>query len=292
MSIEWDKIGERKYETGTDRGVLYPKSAPGVPWNGLLAVRERSVGDATTPYYYDGQKYLNEPAPTDFEATIDAFTYPDEFEVCQGSDSFEIGMFVSQQRQEEFGLSYRTMVGNDLEGSDHGYKVHLVYNALAVPSEKAYASINGSVAPSTFSWAITTTPVEWTGLRPSAHLVADSTKVSPFGMTVLESILYGLYNDARLPDPSEFAAIPWESRYIIVIEHPNADLLPDWALPGDTVFSISDTSAYSVDVPPSDESRPVFVVDDISDIDYELEGMYPGDLVYDESTGTIYKLGA
>ena len=210
--IEWDKTGERLYETGVNKGVLYPQSAgaypKGVAWNGLTAVTESPSGAEATPLYADNIKYLNLMSNEEFGATIEAYTYPDEFAACNGEASLVDGISIGQQTRKAFGMSYQTRVGNDTDAVDHGYKIHLIYGALAAPSEKAYATINDSPEAITFSWEVTTTPVEVTGFKPTASLVIDSTKVAAEALTALEEILYGSESqEARLPLPDEIVSL-------------------------------------------------------------------------------------
>lgn len=211
--LVWDKTGERYYETGIKQGVLYPQDASGaypkgVAWNGLTAITESPSGAEANPLYADDIKYLNLISAEEFGATIEAYTYPDEFAVCDGSAELAPGVSVGQQKRTAFGLSYRTSLGNDVDGADYGYKLHIIYGAIAAPSEKAYATINDSPEAITFSWEVTTTPVAVTGLKPTASLTIDSTKVDAGKLTALEAILYG--NDdteARLPLPDEIAEL-------------------------------------------------------------------------------------
>ena len=211
--IVWDETGKRLYETGVKQGVLYPIQASGlynkgVAWNGLTAVTESPSGAEASPQYADDIKYLNLVSAEEFGATIEAFTYPDEFAVCDGSIEIEPGVSVGQQNRKLFGLSYRTALGNDVDGTDHGYKLHLIYGALAAPSEKAYATINDSPEAITFSWEVTTTPVSVNGFKPTASLTIDSTKVDTAKLAALENILYGTDGvDARLPFPDEVATL-------------------------------------------------------------------------------------
>lgn len=219
--IKWDQTGERKYETGVDHGVLYPYSrtdnsySPGVAWNGLTAINETPSGAEPTPIYADNMKYLNLMSAEEFGATIEAFTYPDEFALCDGSASPAPGVAVSQQERRTFGVSYRTLIGNDVDANNHGYKLHLIWGALASPSEKAYATVNDTPEAITFSWTVTTTPVafgEARKLKPTAHMVIDSTKVDAAKMTALEAVLYGDEGEgtpvqARLPLPEEVLAL-------------------------------------------------------------------------------------
>ena len=208
--LVWDKTGERLYETGVKQGVLYIPTegvySKGVAWNGLTAVTESPSGAEATPLYADDIKYLNLMSAEEFGATIEAYTYPDEFAACDGSAEIADGVTIGQQARKTFGLCYKTTVGNDTEGNDYGYKLHIIYGALAAPSEKAYATINDSPEAITFSWEITTTPVNVEGLKPTASLVIDSTKADATKLAALENILYGSESEeARLPLPDEIA---------------------------------------------------------------------------------------
>lgn len=209
--LVWDKTGDRLYETGVKNGVLYVRGTDGtyeggVAWNGLTAVTESPSGAEPTPLYADDIKYLNLLSNEEFAATIEAYTYPDEFMECDGSKSIATGVYIGQQARKTFGLCYKTTLGNDVDGNDHGYKLHIIYGALAAPSEKAYATINDSPEAVTFSWEISTTPVEVTGAKPTASIVIDSTKVDKAKLAALEAILYGSENaEPKLPLPSEIA---------------------------------------------------------------------------------------
>lgn len=210
--LVWDANGERFYETGIKMGVLYVQSAgaypKGVVWNGLTAVTESPSGAEATPLYADDTKYLNLMSNEDFGATIEAYTYPDEFAECDGSASLATGVYIGQQSRKSFGMCYRTTLGNDSELTDYGYKLHLIYGALAAPSEKAYSTINDSPEAITFSWEINTTPVNVTGHKPTSCVTIDSTKVDADKLKALEDILYGTESEeARLPLPDEIAQI-------------------------------------------------------------------------------------
>lgn len=210
--LVWDQVGERLYETGTKKGVLYPFEsnayAKGVAWNGLTAVTESPSGAEATAIYADDIKYLNLRSAEEFGATIEAYTYPDEFAECDGSAYIAPGIKIGQQKRKMFGFSYTTTLGNDTEGDDHGYKIHLVYGATASPSEKSYQTINDSPEAITFSWEVATTPVEVKGFKPTATLEIDSTKVDADKLTALEDILYGTENaEPRLPLPDEVVAL-------------------------------------------------------------------------------------
>lgn len=211
--LTWDTTGQRYYETGVKNGVLYVMGAngaydKGVAWNGLTAVTESPSGAEASPIYADDIKYLNLVAAEEFGGTIEAYTYPDEFAQCDGSASLFEGVSIGQQARKTFGFCYRTTVGNDTEGTDYGYKLHLVYGALASPSEKAYATINDSPEAITFSWEFTTTPVAVSGFKPTACVIIDSTKVAEGAMAKLEEVLYGSTDEeARLPLPNELEGI-------------------------------------------------------------------------------------
>ena len=210
--ITWDGVGEKLYESGVDHGVLYLPDASGVynsgfPWNGLVGVTESPTGAEPSAQYADNIKYLSLISAEEFGATIEAFTYPDEFAECDGTAVPEPGVAVGQQSRKMFGLSFRTKVGNDVEGMDFGYKLHLVYGCQAAPSEKAYATINDSPEALTFSWEVTTTPAPVTGLKPTSLIVVDSTVVDPADLTALEALLYGATLAPALPTPDAVIAL-------------------------------------------------------------------------------------
>lgn len=222
MKLVWDKAGEHYYETGVKNGVLYPMSASGtypkgVAWNGLTAVTESPSGAEPTALYADDIKYLNLMSNEEFGATIEAYTYPDEFAECDGSASLTEGVYIGQQARKTFGLCYRTTLGNDAKGNDYGYKLHIIYGAMASPSEKAYSTINDSPDAITFSWELSTTPVAVANFKPTASLTIDSTKVNAKKLAALEEILYGKDGtgednsvgavDPRLPLPDEIATL-------------------------------------------------------------------------------------
>ena len=215
--IKWDQTGERLYETGVDRGVLYPfdsstkEYSDGVAWNGLTAVTSAPSGAEATPLYADNIKYLNLVSAEEYGGTIEAYTYPEEFATVDGS-VVQNGAVIGQQPRQTFGFVWRTRVGNDTEGADHGYKIHIVWGALAAPSEKAYATINDTPEAITFSWTFTTTPVAFedeanSDLKPTSYISVDSTQVTEAAMTAIENLLYGDdTNPAALPSPDEVLA--------------------------------------------------------------------------------------
>ena len=220
--ITWDDTSKRLYETGVKMGVLYPIQpegtyTKGVAWNGLTAVTESPSGAEATALYADDIKYLNLMSNEEFGATIEAYTYPDEFAECDGSAALAKGVMIGQQKRKTFGLCYRTTLGNDVEGNDYGYKLHLVYGCLAAPSEKAYSTINDSPEAITFSWEVSTTPVAVTGFKPTSQITIDSTKVDPSKLSSLENVLYGTNADGdtgaepRLPLPDEVATLMGEA---------------------------------------------------------------------------------
>ena len=211
--LVWDQTGERYYETGVKNGVLYVQGEGGtyqngVAWNGLTAVTESPSGAEPTTLYADDMKYLTLMSTEEFGATIEAYTYPVEFNQCNGEAEIATGVIVGQQDRKSFGLCYRTTVGNDVDGNAHGYKLHIIYGAKAAPSEKAYAAINDSPEAITFSWELTTTPINVEGFKPTANITIDSTKVDASKLTALEELLYGSESkEASLPLPGEIITL-------------------------------------------------------------------------------------
>ena len=211
--IVWDAVGEHTFETGVRNGVLYLKDAQGaystgVAWNGLTSVSESPEGAEPTDLYADDIKYLTLMSAENFKATIEAYTYPVEFEECDGSATIAKGVVIGQQSRKPFGLCYRTAIGNDTDGNEHGYKLHIVYGCQASPSEKQYSTINDSPEAITFSWEVNTTPVNVNGKKPTATLIIDSTKADKAKLTALEAILYGSeQTEPRLPLPDEIATL-------------------------------------------------------------------------------------
>lgn len=218
--IVWDKTGEHFYETGVKNCVLYIPTegvySKGVAWNGIIAITESPSGAEATALYADDIKYLNLYSVEEFGATIEAYTYPDEFAECDGSAELVAGVKIGQQARKPFGLCYRTTIGNDTDGNDHGYKLHIIYGAMASPSEKSYNTINDSPEAVTFSWELTTTPVNVAGAKPTASITIDSTKVDEKKLAALEEVLYGKDGtgsdhtgaaEPRLPLPDEIKTI-------------------------------------------------------------------------------------
>ena len=202
--LVWDESGKRLYETGVEKGVLYVQGEngeyqKGVAWNGLTAVTESPSGAEPTALYADDIKYLELFSAEEFGATIEAYTYPEEFEACDGSASLGTGVSIGQQDRKAFGLCYRTIVGNDVKGNENGYKLHLIYGAKAKPSEKAYATVNDSPEAVTFSWEVTTTPVNVAGFKPTASVTIDSTKIEPLKLKAIEDKLYGTQDQEPAP---------------------------------------------------------------------------------------------
>lgn len=210
--LVWDNVGDRLYETGVEKCALYPAKngtyLKGVAWNGITGITESPSGAEPNPLYADNIKYLNLISAEEFGASIEAYTYPDEFAACDGSAEIAKGVYAGQQTRSVFGLSYVTKLGNDTENTDYGYKIHLIYGAIASPSEKSYSTVNDSPEAITFSWEVSTTPVEVPGAKPTASITIDSTKVNAEELKALEDILYGGdEQEARLPLPAELLTI-------------------------------------------------------------------------------------
>lgn len=209
MKLEWDKSGEHLYETGVDHCALYLQSSDGtypkgVVWNGIISVSESPSGAEATSLYADNIKYLSMTSVEEFGATLEAYTYPDEFAECDGSASPKAGVIIGQQDRKTFGLVYRTRIGNDIDNDKHGYKIHIIYGAKATPSEKSYTTVNDSPEAITMSWTLSTTPVNVTGHKPTASLIIDSTKISKENLQTIENKLFGSdTEEATLPLPDE-----------------------------------------------------------------------------------------
>lgn len=249
--INWGNSGDRFYETGIDRGVLYLENEPGIAWSGLIGVSESPDGGEAVPYYIDGVKYVNDVAPEEFKATIEAYTYPDEFALCDGSASMAQGLFIEQQRRRSFGLSYRTRIGNDIDGIDHGYKIHIVYNAQVDPTERTYDTISDDAEAMTFSWDISTRPVKFQddafGVKYGSHLVLDSRKVYPWALEAIEKILYGFENTAAaLPNPQSLLAIFVDNALLQIIDNGDGT----WTATGpDAAITMLDATTFQIDWP-------------------------------------------
>lgn len=214
--IQWNAVGDRKFESGLDRGVLFVDGV-GVPWNGLIAVDERPDVGALKSYYIDGRKYLQSPGVEEFAATLTALFSPREFDACDGTEAIAPGLYATQQRRKSFGLSYRTQIGNDVDGTDYGYKIHIVYNGLASTSDRSYKTLDDSFNPSNLSWDISTKPMLVTNTLMSAHLVLDSTELSPEKIAEIEDILYGTpTSPARMPTGQELISLITTSGNIVV----------------------------------------------------------------------------
>lgn len=244
--VTWDQVGARFYEDGVDRGVLYPEEGPGVAWNGLLSVQEKSIGGEVKEYYFEGLKYLSYIGVEEFAATIEALFYPDEFEPCVGNIEFDTGLFVTLQPRQTFGFSYRTRVGSDTD-ENAGYKLHLVYNALAHPTTKAYRTMSEQRSPSTFSWEITTTAILIPGARPTAHFIIDTTHMAPEAVAAIESIVYGTDDtDPRLPTTEELINLAPSDVTLTILDNGDGT----WTAVGpDSVVDVLDAESFEIDSP-------------------------------------------
>lgn len=243
--LNWDNTGERLYETGVDRGVLYVGDQPGVSWTGLTAVEENPSGGSPRPYYLDGVKYLNIPSAEEFEGTISAFTYPQEFAVCEGITPFHAGLLVTQQIRKSFGLSYRTRVGNDLSGTDHAYKIHIVYNALAAPSQRTFNSVGDSEELADFSWAITTRAPVASGYRRSAHVIVDTRYTNPNTVSAVEDILYGSdIGPSRIPGLLELLDVFETHSTVIVTDNGDGTFTVSGP---DNIVQMIDSDTFQID---------------------------------------------
>lgn len=224
--LKWDELGQRFYEAGVDRGVLYPNKGSGVVWNGLVSIDETPSGGENRPHYIDGVKYYNETVSSEFKASLEAFTYPDEFAELNGS-SRDLALSFEDQPRQEFGLSYRTLVGSDVDSDQLGYKIHIIYNATASSRKSSYATISNQKDPSNFSWDITARPVFINGFKPTAHIIWDSTKVGRHKTEELERILYGSKSsDAKLPSIEQLMAINHWGSSLQINENINTGIAP------------------------------------------------------------------
>ncbi len=252
--LDWNTFGSRFYEVGIDRGVLYVDGYSGVPWNGLTSVNETPSGGDPKSLYNDGVKYLAVPSSEEFEGTVTAFTYPDEFSRCDGMAEPRGGLFLTHQRRKSFGLSYRTMIGNDASDSA-AYKLHIVYNALASPSDRSNETIKDSTDPNDFSWKITCKPPAMAGYKPTAHIVIDSRKTDPLALSAIEDILYGTDEDAsRIPTLAEVIAAYDIVPTLIVVD--NGDGTWTATAPFDVIRMLDD-DVFEITAPTA-----VFVDDD------------------------------
>ena len=208
--LVWDRVGERFFETGVDRGVLYPNKvgAVGVPWNGLISLNETPTGGEPKPFYIDGYKFQNRATPEEYAATLVAFTYPREFEECQGNKPLGNGLYITSQSRISFGLCYRTKLGNDTQGQSHASKLHFVYNASVAPADRNYQTVGDNPEANNFSWAITTKHVKTTGHRPTSHMVVDTSLLSTPLLEALEDLIYGTDAEApQLPSPTDLIGL-------------------------------------------------------------------------------------
>lgn len=252
--LNWGATAERFYETGIDRGVLYTGNGIGVPWNGLTSVNETPTGGEAKPAYIDGYKFRNVASSEEYEATIEAYSSPKEFGPCDGSRAIHNGLIATQQPRQAFNFSYRTLVGNPIEGTDYGYKIHLVYNALAGPAQRSNGTLSDSIEASKLSWSVTTLPPSLTGMKPTAHFIID-TRETPRGLlAAIEDILYGTdVNSARMPFVSELVAMfqsegPVVRRNFATLRKPeaisgNVTITEDFVFDGDSWTKVDTTAA-------------------------------------------------
>jgi hypothetical protein len=242
--LSWSKVGERLFEAGLDRGVLYPPAGTPVAWSGLTSIEE-SVDDDAVAFYIDGIKYLDHEVLGDFSAKLKAFTYPDEFEEFDGVKPIATGLLAHDQPAKSFGLSYRTQIGNDVDGSDHGYKIHILYNVLAVAESTTFASIAAETNPLEFAWTLLTTPDTATGYRPTAHLVIDSTEVNEYVLANLESMLYGTPTaDPYLPTLQQMVQFAIDNGLITITDHGDGT----WSATGpDQLVELLTSTSFQID---------------------------------------------
>jgi hypothetical protein len=298
-TLIWDEIDKRRFRSGVDRGVLYPPNdAPGVPWNGLASVEEAPSGGTITPRYIDGIRYLNTVSKEEFSGTIEAITYPDEFEVLDGitRDSFKIGY--AHQPRHEFGFSYRVKIGNALN-PDLGYEIHLIYNCTAEPSTRKNSSLNESPGVSNFSWKFETRPVFPLGQRPTAHLILDSTEIDPGVLALIEDIIYGTHEtDPQLPDPNDLVAflggVPMPFLYVpyfYVIEageDASTWVFPDESVGGDAAYDVDTGDIYLNDEANTQVCLYPYMWDLTLLTDFPAEALL-GDLGFDGTTGDVFR---
>ena len=224
--VEWNKPGERQFEAGVDRGVLYPRVGSGVPWNGLVSVSENTSGGELESLYFDGMKYLDIVAAEDFQATVEAYGAPAAFNPSDGVKALAPGLYATQQPRTMFSMSYRTLLGNDLVGQDYGYKLHLVYNCTATPSSVTYKTLADDITPDPRSWSVYTVPPLANTFKPTAHLVIDSTKVDPYLLENLETVLYG--RDATPERPAIQPSLPTVTEIINILSNPISEFIEEF----------------------------------------------------------------
>lgn len=241
--LVWDKIGDRTYQTGVDRGVLYLPDGTAAAWNGLTSVEEK-FSQSSKSYYLDGVKYLEHQIPGDFSAQLKAFTYPDEFDQVNGVISNTNGLFVHDQKPTSFGLSYRTLLGDDVSGTERGYKIHLLYNLMAIPDNISYTSVNDQAAPITFGWGLSGTPVAISGYRRTAHISLDSTEMNPGHIEQIEVILYGSDTvEPRLPTIQELFDLDKSLHMVMITDNGDGS----WTAVGpDHHIEMFDTTTFSI----------------------------------------------
>jgi hypothetical protein len=250
--LTWDQIGERFYESGVDRGVLFVDNS-GYAWSGLVSVEEAPSGGDARAFYIDGEKYLNLAAKEEFEATINAYYSPVQFDACDGVLPAAPGLFATQQRRKSFGLSYRTKIGNDVDGQDHGYKIHIVYNALVAPTQRTRSTVSDDVDIPVLSWPITTKPVAVPGMKRTSHFVVDSTEAGPNAMSALEAMLYGSdTNPSTLPTVQQLIDMFTFSEEFVVEdltggEYSISGSIDDIALIGDGLWEITHDTVVPID---------------------------------------------
>ncbi|UGL63248.1 major tail protein [Arthrobacter phage Tokki] len=254
--LAWDVVGERFFEAGADRGVLYLDDV-GHPWNGLVAVEQSPSGGEPETYYQDGLPYISVSAAEEFKGSIEAYTYPNAFAVCDGSSEIAQGMYLSQQDRKSFGLSYRTLIGNDLQELEYGYKLHIIYNCMASPSNRSYSTLGDSDNVETFNWSISTRPVKFEdaafGIKYGAHVVLDSREVYPWAMEAVEAVLYGTdETEARLPTPQELLDLFVDNALLKITDNGDGTWTADApdsiiSMLSDEIFQINWTSAVMLD---------------------------------------------
>ncbi|ASR83317.1 major tail protein [Arthrobacter phage Caterpillar] len=246
----WGSAGKRFYEAGTDRGVLY-LDGTGVAWDGLISVDESPSGGESEKYYYDGVPYISSSSMEEFKASLEAYTWPVEFSQCDGSEEIAQGLYISQQSRKEFGLSYRTLIGNDLDELEHGYKIHILYHAMAEPSSRTYSTMGDDTDPTTFKWNISTRPIKFEdpafGIRYGAHLVLDSREVYPWAMAAVEEVLYGTDTTApRLPTPRELLDLFIDNALLKITDNGDGT----WSAEGpDSIIQMLGDDMFTIDWP-------------------------------------------